>query len=615
MVIITVVLLIFYVSSFSDETAVGLAVPQYDTWTQTDWSGEYGGEYLVVSNPDIKYNDYYDAYATLTPFGEISVGLYSQNIQIRQGVTGVRDLVFAPTGHLIAAADMRVGDDTAGRVLFVWVESWAEEWQLAPGFPPNAYGDTPIRVNSLEVTYDAYVFAGVTMRGGYAGVYRSLLTEEGITQPWEYLGGPGNPQDNPPTAKCTDVLSVYGLSDGLLVATGDSGRLFYYDGNDFTPIVLPDTETVHGLYRIEPYFVKALTGPEGLQYFSHVSYPFDWSVEEWGALDSADLYDSVSFGNYNYIGAGGPARVYRQAGLSDPVATGDLRGDPEAVYCLGHVGNLILAGTGPSGILYGTRDNGNSWAVVSKIGEQTAILGIDDLGSYVPWLAFGCAAGDAGGFYFFAAPEFAYLESSALDVGAEDSTFGVITWDANDNGGIVEVYVRTFDAFDEDNNPIAPTWEEIPPVPFSGFKMENMDEYMEGIVNRGDKYLQYGIFLGSSPTGESPVFEEIRLNYGSLGYESLLTEDEVYAYPNPVTNDICELHYALSEDADVTAEVYDLKGRLVWSAKAHGTALQPRERFEWDTSNIAPDVYFFRISARTADGDADAVVKKLAVLK
>jgi len=242
-----------------------------------------------------------------------------------------------------------------------------------------------------------------------------------------------------------------------------------------------------------------------------------------------------------------------------------------------------------------------------------------DLGALYPLIILAGAEGDSGGLYAFGAPRHAILESSALHINSEDTHFGRVAWDVDLNDGTEIVQVRTFN----DSGASAPTPWEISYTDNPNYILLNPDTIADNgkrletlpSVRRGDRYLQYRVVLVSSEAGESPVFKEIRLAYGSLGYDSLLPADEIHAIPNPVVGNECLLYYALSTDAEVTAEVYDLKGRLVWSESENGNGLESGQFILWDTSNVAPGVYVYRVHAR-ADGDkTDSVVKKLAVLK
>jgi hypothetical protein len=509
-------------------------------------------------------------------------------------------------------------------------------WEEAPSFPPVG-GDSVVTIDSIEVTSENFgarflLYAGVTMSGGYSGTYVSELVieyEGSITitiGDWVYLGGPGNPADNPPTSFSTDLYGIDGYSDRVICATGNNGVISYYDGSSFSHVSIGNDETAHKISRLsnELQLVYALTGPHGNIYIGNLAAPYMpgfWGEDPDSTLESNDIYDHFIFANYHYYAGASPAAVYVQGGESDIVPTGELHSHifeaPTGVYCLGHIGNLILAGTGDSGLLYGTRDTGDHWSIASVLGEGTRIISMLDLGALYPLIVLAGAEGDYGGLYAFGAPEFAVLESSALHINSTDTHFDRINWDVDVNGGQVIVQARTFDnrnmsdAMPWDRINEAGDFELVVPALESGDIMEKESE----AVTRGDQYLQYRVILVSSDTGESPVFKEIRLGYGSLGYDSLLPEDEIHAVPNPATGGECRIYYALSADAEVTAEVYDLKGRLVWSGTERGIALKPDQFIEWNTSNVAPGVYVYRVHARTNGGETDSAVKKVAVVK
>jgi hypothetical protein len=473
------------------------------------------------------------------------------------------------------------------------------------------------------------------MSGGYAGSYvgeivveydpESRTTEIYIPN-WVYLDGPGNPADTPPTTACTGVYAIDGYSDRVLLGTGDAGVVSYYDGSEFTPAVLGDDETIYGIssYSSDIPAVIALTGPHGRLYRGYLVAPYGqdfWHFDpEKDVTESDNIYDHFIFGNYHYFAGGSPARVYRQGGESglDPTAEFPPEaGSVNSVYSLGHVGNLVLAGTGGEGILFGTRDYGTTWARAIRFGEGNAIATMLDMGSTYPLIVLAGVVGNQGGLYLFGAPAYAILESPALVIDAEDTHFGILSWDGESNGGGIWTQVRTFNEEDGSDAMIWDKFNEAGEFEFvvTPLKSGSVMEKDSNAVRRGDRFLQYRVALRSSVTGESPIFNEIRLSYGSLGYDSLLPEDHVHAVPNPVVGNECRISYALAADATVTAGVYDIKGRLVWSESEDGIGLRPEQFISWNTDGVAPGVYVYRVTANTSTGDTDTVVKKLAVLK
>jgi len=101
----------------------------------------------------------------------------------------------------------------------------------------------------------------------------------------------------------------------------------------------------------------------------------------------------------------------------------------------------------------------------------------------------------------------------------------------------------------------------------------------------------------------------------------LLPQDLVYVWPNPVSGGQAHFHYYVNANAEVTAEVYTLDGKLVARLQGTGQGGRPPHGFDsnaiiWDASHAASDVYILRLTARSLDsGEKHTVVKKFAVVK
>ncbi len=585
--------------------------PQYNTWTQTDWSGGIGPD--IITDPK-NVNRYYQSDDALTPFGEIGLGVTPENMTLNDfGVVDIRDVTLdmSVSWYLIAANEPGGGNNRCKVYWMDAIDPYPDIF-VAQDFPPVG-GDYPVQINCIETTYDYYAFAGVEMSGGYAGVYTTIVHPvNGMIYPWTYIGGPGDPGDTTPTATCTNIYSVYGASDNLLIATGDSGYIFHFDGASFSPIHLNGAETIHSFEPLEPYFLVAVTSPNGNYYTAPLFYPNDESY--WNdfprSVPSTNLYDAVTVDTYFYGAAGGPAVVYRQSHTQENLtASGELPGSPDAVYSVGRLGNLVIAGSGPDGLIYGSRNTGDSWATAVDLGANTNVNTIFIMGgAYSPHVAHACADGDNGGLHRLKSADDCYLVSAALDVGENDPVFGKISWDIDENEGYYNVKVRTFN---EDDFSDVDDWDDVAECPESGSELAELAS-----VTRGDRYLQYRVELTpSDDTRESPIFKEIRLEYGSLNYGGLLPDEAVFALPNPIVNGACDFYFSLAEAADVKIKIYDIKGRFVDAVSGHRDATEQQESISWNATGVAPGVYVYRVFAETADGSTDSVVKKVAILK
>jgi hypothetical protein len=452
------------------------------------------------------------------------------------------------------------------------------------------------------------------MSGGYAGIYKTLISDQqGLIHPWEYVTKSDlSPWQEPGTNGCTDIYCLNRLSDNFVCGTSGTNKIYVYDDGAFTPVNLLYTDHINRI-KIMEYFagtLAALTGNQGYIYRGFEYHPDQWSYDENYVLpDSGEAYDLISYGNFIFACGGNDAGIYRRVFESPFKPTGELPESISDVYSLGYIGNILLAGA-DDGIILGTRDKGERWARAVKLGTNTEVVNLDYFGTLYPWSALASAEGESGGLYFLNSPDEAILESSALYMESKDTTFGRLYYDANVNTGGVEVWARTFYDFDDQDKPIAPPWDDNALVEESGMELEDLSSVM-----RGDRYLQYRVKLHSGPTGESPQFEEIRIEYGTLGYDTLLPDEEVAIIPNPVKGNKCGIYYSLGAPATVTARIYDIKGREITSLTENGDELISGQYLDWDTSGVAPGVYFVHVSALDDGGVEDHVVKKVAILK
>jgi hypothetical protein len=256
-------------------------------------------------------------------------------------------------------------------------------------------------------------------------------------------------------------------------------------------------------------------------------------------------------------------------------------------------------------------DNGVTWGVAGDFYPDMNIYDIADMPPPNVYTVV-CCGDETGGVYEGFIPDVSHIVSQGFDTGIDDATYGRITWDVDLNGGTCDVFARTFDHEDD-----AGDWTEddFGYIPY-GEELESIDK-----VNRGDQYIQYLVQLSAGESGETPVLNWIDIEIGNLGYDSLLPEDEVFVIPNPVVRDPesgryeFKVFFALSEDAEVTATLFDIKGREVDSWTVSGDAFLKNKPIPADVGRVAPGVYIMKVSAETVSGGVDTVVKKVAVIK
>ncbi|MEO0215457.1 MAG: YCF48-related protein [candidate division WOR-3 bacterium] len=100
-----------------------------------------------------------------------------------------------------------------------------------------------------------------------------------------------------------------------------------------------------------------------------------------------------------------------------------------------------------------------------------------------------------------------------------------------------------------------------------------------------------------------------------------MPEDMVYAWPNPARGNEVNFHFYVTTNADVTVEVFNLRGKLVTRLNGYGEGGRPPHQLnsnviKWDITKIASDIYIFKLLAKSREtGETKTVVKKFAIVK
>jgi len=85
-------------------------------------------------------------------------------------------------------------------------------------------------------------------------------------------------------------------------------------------------------------------------------------------------------------------------------------------------------------------------------------------------------------------------------------------------------------------------------------------------------------------------------------------------FPNPF-NPTTTINYDVPKTSVVTLKIYDVLGRVV-ATLVDGVQEASSYRIQWNASNMASGVYFYRISARSQDGSTNFTsVRKLVLMK
>lgn len=95
------------------------------------------------------------------------------------------------------------------------------------------------------------------------------------------------------------------------------------------------------------------------------------------------------------------------------------------------------------------------------------------------------------------------------------------------------------------------------------------------------------------------------------GAGTLLVAGSAHCYPNPTGGQQAHLRFTLKKGAEVKVEIFDLAGRKVAEVKGQGRGGLENELL-WNTKDVAPGVYFARLTAK-AQGASESAIVKIAV--
>ncbi len=105
------------------------------------------------------------------------------------------------------------------------------------------------------------------------------------------------------------------------------------------------------------------------------------------------------------------------------------------------------------------------------------------------------------------------------------------------------------------------------------------------------------------------------------GGGEFLPAEMVYAWPNPARDDSVHFHFYVNSDANVTVDIFDITGKRIVRLEGRGEGgrtphQQSSNAIVWNISNIASDVYIFKLTAVSdASGEEVSVIKKFAIVR
>ncbi len=269
------------------------------------------------------------------------------------------------------------------------------------------------------------------------------------------------------------------------------------------------------------------------------------------------------------------------------------------IYSLLQGDGTIYAGTGRLGSLYKSTD-GQNWSSEGIDATASSIYSV--LQTSNGFLYTGTNKGVGSSTAVWKAGYFSsgWLKSSSFEASASNEVnYDSVFWDADLNGGAIEVWIRT--------NTEGDMWGT------DSFKLSHSCDTIPDAFD-GKGYIQYKVKFSSPTQDSTPVFKHIGINYfPSPATEEVGTRHSIslQVYPNPFTQKT-SIRYSLNKNLtinDLRLTIHDIAGRLIREFPITDSRL-PIHEITWDARKVPSGVYF----AKFTDGEHNET-KKLVILR
>ncbi|MCD4814217.1 T9SS type A sorting domain-containing protein [bacterium] len=92
-------------------------------------------------------------------------------------------------------------------------------------------------------------------------------------------------------------------------------------------------------------------------------------------------------------------------------------------------------------------------------------------------------------------------------------------------------------------------------------------------------------------------------------------QGDVIVYPNPASGDQVTFMYSLSAPADISIDIYNLLGYKVAHLEDNNKIANINRKTTWNIKDIAPGVYLFQASVKSAQGTSKNKIRRLVITK
>jgi len=236
-------------------------------------------------------------------------------------------------------------------------------------------------------------------------------------------------------------------------------------------------------------------------------------------------------------------------------------------------GNLTLVENFP--VTIGVRES------IGKILSSPVIGDIDGDGS--PEIIFGAPDGMIYGYH----SDGTIVEGFPLSTGASVSSTPVIV-DAIPRGAI-EIVAASDDG-----------WLYMWSVPDNG------------ATGASQPYLPWSVVAGSN---ERTNYAPASPNSPPAGTIEILSQEKVFAYPNPVEGSEVRIRYFVNQSGSVDIMIFDMAGEFVTQLLNSNIIQNEYNETIWNVKDVSSGVYLARVTAHGFSGELSSKVIKVAIVK
>jgi len=134
----------------------------------------------------------------------------------------------------------------------------------------------------------------------------------------------------------------------------------------------------------------------------------------------------------------------------------------------------------------------------------------------------------------------------------------------------------------------------------------------DGAAGTSEPYLPWNAFAGSN---ERRNFAPASPNSPPAETKELLTQEKVFAYPNPAEGSEVRIRYYVNQSGSVDITIFDMAGEFVTRLLNSNIKQNEYNETVWNVREVSSGVYLARVTAHGFSGERSSKVIKVAIVK